>query len=61
MLACKLAATGFRGVELNEASLSLKEVAETPLDSFALPSGIFALYSLYGSYNRSEVADLVSM
>jgi len=48
MLACKLAATGFNGVELNEVNLSLNEAAETPLDNFALPSGIFVLYSLCG-------------
>lgn len=59
MLACKLAATGFSGVELSELNLSLNEVAETPLDSFALPSGIFALCSLCGSYGRSSVVDLV--
>ena len=58
MLACKLAATGFSGVELNELNLSLNEVAETPLDSFALPSDIFVLCSLCGSYGRSEVVDL---
>ena len=43
ILACKLAATGFSGVELSEVNLSLKEVAEMPLDSFTRPSGIFAL------------------
>jgi len=61
MLACKLAATGFSGVELNEVNLSLSEVAETPLDNFALPSGIFVLYSPCDSYGRSEVVDLVSV
>ena len=60
MLACKLAATGFSGVELNKVNLSLNEVAETPLDSFALPSGIFVLCNLRGSYNRSDVVDLAS-
>lgn len=60
MFACKLAATGFRGVELNEDSLSLSELAETPLDNFALPSGILAIYDLHGSYGPSEVVDLVS-
>lgn len=59
MLACKLAATGFSGVELNEVSLSLNEVAETPLDNFALVSGIFMPYSLCGSYGRCEVVDLL--
>lgn len=44
MLACKLAATGFRGVELSEDNLSLNELAETPLDNIPLPSGIFAVY-----------------
>jgi len=53
MFACKLAATGFNGVELKEVNLSLNEVAETPLDNFALPSGIFVLCSLCGSYSRS--------
>ena len=61
MLACKLAATGFRGVELNEDSLSLNELAETPLDNFALLSGIFALYRLCGSHDLSKVVDLVSV
>lgn len=59
MLACKLAATGFRGVELNEDSLSLNELAETPLDNFALLSGIFALFC--GSHDLSKVVDLVSV
>jgi len=59
MLACKLAATGFSGVELNEVNLSLSEVAETPLDNFALASGIFALYSLCGSCGLFGVVDLV--
>ena len=59
MLACKLAATGFSGVELNEVSLSLNEVAETPLDNFALVSGIFMPCSLCGSYGRCEVVDLL--
>lgn len=59
MFACKLAATGFKGVELNELNLSLNEVAETPLDSIALPSSIFALCSLRGSYSRSYAVDLV--
>lgn len=45
-------------MELSEDSLSLNELAETPLDSFALPSGIFALYDLHGSYGPSEVVDL---
>ena len=53
ILACKLAATGFRGVELNKLNLSLSEVAETPLDNFALPSGIFVFYSLRGSCGLS--------
>ena len=60
MLACKLAATGFNGVELKEVNLSLNEVAETPLDSFALPSGILKLFSLHGSYSRSCVGGMVS-
>jgi len=61
MLACKLAATGFSGVELSEVNLSLNEAAETPLDNFARASGIFTLYSPYGSYGRFEVTDLVSV
>lgn len=61
MLACKLAATGFRGVELNEDNLSLNELAETPLDNFALLSGILALYHLCGSHDLSKVVDLVSV
>ena len=60
MLACKLAATGFNGVELRELNLSLNEVAETPLDSFALPSGILELFGLHGFYGRSYVAGVVS-
>lgn len=60
MLACKLAATGFKGVELSEVNLCLNEVADMPLDNSGRPSGIFTLYSLYGSYGRFEVADLVS-
>lgn len=56
MLACKLAATGFSGVELREVNLSLNEVGETPLDSFTRPSGISVLYGLFGSYGRPEVA-----
>ena len=59
MFACKLAATGFKGVELSELNLSLNVVAETPLDNFALPSSIFALCSLRGSYSRSYVVDLI--
>ena len=61
MFACKLAATGFRGVELSEVNLSLNELAETPLDNFARPSGIFVLCGLYRSYGRSQVVDLVSV
>jgi len=58
MLACKLAATGFSGVELKELNLSLNEVAETPLDSFILPSGIFAFCSAQGC---SKVASVVTV
>jgi hypothetical protein len=56
MLACKLAATGLSGVELSlsEVNLSLNELAETPLDNFARPSGIFTLCSLYGSCRRPK-------
>lgn len=61
ILACKLAATGLSGVELNEVNLSLSEVAETPLDNFGLPSDIFVLYSLCSLYSRSEVVDLTSV
>lgn len=60
MLACKLAATGFSGVELSEVNLSLNEVAETPLDNFARPSDIFTLHSFHRSYGRPKVADLVT-
>ena len=59
MLACKLAATGFSGVELNKVNLSLNEVAETPLESFALPSGIFVFCSLCYSHSLSKVVDPV--
>ena len=61
MLACKLAATGFSGVELSEVNLSLSEVAETPLDKFTRPPGISTLYNLYGSYGRPKVTDLASV
>ena len=61
MLACKLAATGFSGVELSEVNLFLNELAETPLDNLARPSGIFTLYSLYRSYGRPKVVDLLSV
>lgn len=60
-MARKLAATGFSGVELSEANRSLNEVAETPLDNFTLPSGIFALDSVRDSYSLSKVVDLASV
>jgi len=61
MLAWRLAATGFSGVELNKVNFSLNEVAETPLDNFARPSGIFVLDSLCDSYGRLGVVDSVSV
>ena len=60
MFACKLAATGFNGVELKELNLSLNEVAETPLDSFILPSGIFVVFSFRNACGCSEVVGVVT-
>ena len=56
MLACKLAATGFSGVELSVVNIFLNELAEAPLNNFACPSGIFTLYGLYRSYGRPKAA-----
>ena len=53
IFACKLAATGFNGVELKELNLFVNEVGETPPDNFTPLSGIFVLCSRCNSYGRS--------